>query len=61
MKSEVKTDSGIPRREFIQRVAVARKSFEAGASGIVVSREYEEMHVANLKAVGRAVRDLAKT
>jgi len=37
-----------------------RKAFEAGASGIVVSREYEEMHVANLKAVGRAVRELNK-
>ncbi|MBZ5497443.1 MAG: hypothetical protein LAP85_13665 [Acidobacteriia bacterium] len=36
------------------------KAFEAGAGGIVVSREYEEMHVPNLKAVGRAVRELAK-
>src|SRR5262249_36220786 len=36
------------------------KAFEAGAGGIVVSREYEEMRVANLKAVGRAVRELAK-
>ena len=35
-----------------------RRAFEAGASGIVVSREYEEMRVANLKAVGRAVREL---
>jgi hypothetical protein len=35
-----------------------RKAFEAGASGIVVSREYEEMRVANLQAVGRAVREL---
>ena len=35
------------------------KSFEAGASGIVVSRDYQEMHVANLRAVGRAMRDLA--
>jgi len=33
-----------------------RKAFEAGANGIVISREYEEMRVANLKAVGRAVR-----
>jgi hypothetical protein len=32
------------------------KAFEAGASGIVVSREYEELTVPNLKAVGRAVR-----
>ncbi len=36
------------------------KSFEAGASGIVVSREYEEMRVPNLQAVGRAIRELAK-
>jgi hypothetical protein len=31
------------------------KSFEAGAGGIVVSREYEEMRLPNLKAVGRAM------
>jgi hypothetical protein len=30
------------------------KAFEAGAGGIVVSREYEEMRLPNLKAVGRA-------
>jgi len=34
------------------------KAFDAGADGIVVSREYEEMRVPNLKAVGRAVREL---
>ena len=37
------------------------KAYEAGASGIVASREYEEMTVPNLKAVGRAVRDVMKT
>jgi hypothetical protein len=36
-----------------------RRAFEAGASGIVISREYEEMEVANLRAVGRAVRSFA--
>jgi hypothetical protein len=36
-----------------------RKAFDAGADGIVVSREYEEMRVPNLRAVGRAIRDLA--
>jgi hypothetical protein len=36
------------------------KSFEAGADGIVVSRDYQEMHVPNMQAVGRAVKDLAK-
>jgi hypothetical protein len=34
------------------------RAFEAGAAGIVVSREYEEMRLANLAAVGRAVRQL---
>jgi hypothetical protein len=37
------------------------KAFEAGADGIVVSREYEEMRLANLKAVGRAVREIVKS
>jgi len=35
-------------------------AFEAGAAGIVVSREYEEMRVPNLQAVGRAVRQLRR-
>ena len=38
-----------------------RKAFEAGAAGIVVSREYEEMRVPNLRAVGRAVRELKRS
>jgi hypothetical protein len=37
-----------------------RKSFEAGADGIVISREYEEMELNNLRAVGRAVRELTQ-
>lgn len=36
------------------------KAFKAGADGIVVSREYEEMRVPNLKAVGQAIRSLSK-
>jgi hypothetical protein len=36
------------------------KAFEAGANGIVVSREYEEMRVPNLRAVGRAIRELSR-
>jgi hypothetical protein len=37
------------------------KAYEAGANGIVVSREYEELTVPNLRGVGRAVRELGKT
>jgi hypothetical protein len=36
-----------------------RRALDAGAAGIVVSRDYAEMHAANLKAVGRAIRDRA--
>jgi hypothetical protein len=36
--------------------AAVVKAFAAGADGIVVSREYEEMRIANLRAVGRGVR-----
>jgi hypothetical protein len=35
------------------------KAFEAGAAGLVVSREYDEMRLENLRAVGRAVKDAA--
>ena len=38
--------------------AAATKAFEAGAEGIVVCREYQEMRLPNLRAIGRAVRDL---
>ena len=33
------------------------EALKAGAGGIVISREYEEMQVPNLKAIGRAVKD----
>jgi hypothetical protein len=33
------------------------RAFEAGASGVLASREYDEMRVENLRAIGRAVRD----
>jgi hypothetical protein len=34
------------------------RAFEAGAQGIVASREYSEMRVNNLKAIGKAVSEL---
>ena len=33
------------------------KAFEAGAKGLVVSREYDEMRLDNLRAVGKALKD----
>jgi hypothetical protein len=35
-----------------------RKVFQAGAAGLIISREYDEMRVPNLRAVGRAVREI---
>ncbi|MFP4144548.1 MAG: hypothetical protein ACLFV3_05345 [Phycisphaeraceae bacterium] len=35
-----------------------RRAFDAGADGIVISREYDEMRLDNLRAVGKAVREV---
>jgi hypothetical protein len=37
-----------------------KQTFRAGADGIVVCREYQEMRVPNLKAIGAALRELGK-
>jgi hypothetical protein len=41
------------------RAAVV-KAFEAGASGILISREYDEMRQENLNAIGETLRELGK-
>jgi len=41
-------------------VEVVKAAYAAGASGVVASREYEEMTVPNLTAFGRAVREVVK-
>jgi len=51
---------GSPRDDPDRVYQATRKALEAGASGVVASREYEEMRIENLKAFGRAVRDAAK-
>ena len=35
-----------------------RNAFQAGAQGIIVCREYQEMQVPNLRAIGKVVRSL---
>src|SRR5262249_25283511 len=47
---------GVEDPEEIYRAV--KRAYEAGAAGFVASREYEEMTVPNLKACGRAVREL---
>jgi hypothetical protein len=51
---------GAPSDDAETVYQATRKSFEAGAHGVVASREYEEMKVDHLKAFGRAVRDVLK-
>ncbi len=49
----------MPEREENVTFAVKR-AFEARANGIVVCREYQEMRLKNLRAVGKALRELGK-
>lgn len=54
---DVPTD-GNPMRSAPENVyRSVYRSFEAGAAGLLVSREYDEMRSENLAAVGRAVDD----
>jgi hypothetical protein len=48
---------GSPRDTPESVYLATRKALEAGASGVVASREYEEMRIENLEAFGRAVRE----
>jgi hypothetical protein len=54
---DVPTD-GNPMRSAPDRVhRSVYRSFEAGAAGLLVSREYDEMRMENLEAVGRGIDD----
>jgi hypothetical protein len=35
------------------------RAFDAGADGVMLSRQYDEMRIANLRAAGRAIRERA--
>ena len=51
---------GSPADEPETIYQAALNAFAAGAHGIVISREYEEMTVEHLRAVGRAVREVRR-
>ena len=48
---------GSPRDDADTVYQATRKALEAGASGVVASREYEEMQLDHLRAFGRAARE----
>ena len=41
----------------LQSVYLTIKSFEAGARGVLASRDYDEMRLSSIEAFGNAVRD----
>jgi len=59
-------DIGIPTGKNSRKAspedthAAVTAALKAGADGLILSRKYSEMRLANLSAAGRAVRDLAK-
>ncbi len=59
-------DIGIPTGKNSRKAspqdtyAVVAAAMKAGADGLILSRKYSEMQLANLAAAGRAVRDAAK-
>jgi hypothetical protein len=46
------------RPELLREVVTA--AFGAGAAGILISREYDEMRIGNLRAIGETLRELGK-
>ncbi len=56
-------DIGIPTGKSSRRAspedtyAAAKAALQAGADGLILSRKYSEMRVANLSAAGRAIRE----
>ena len=58
-------DIGIPTGRSSRKAspddtyAATRAALEAGAHGLIFSRKYSEMRLANLEAAGRAVREFA--
>ena len=59
-------DIGIPTGKNSRKAspedthAAVTAALKAGADGLILSRKYSEMQLANLAAAGRAVRDFAK-
>ena len=60
----------MPRRDFVRGIAVHSKrspaclappirAFDAGAAGVMLSRQYDEMRIPNLRAAGKAIRERA--
>lgn len=55
---DIPTGDGLKQTTPDDVYQAVRAAFEVGAHGIVLSRKYSEMKLANLKACGRALRDL---
>lgn len=49
-------DEGTPEDVY----QAVKATFEGGAHGIILSRKYSEMRLDNLRAAGRAIREVVK-
>lgn len=62
--NNIRRENAPPEHTFGSTPAGLRSAvtaaFGAGAAGILISREYDEMRVANLRAIGETLRDLGK-
>ena len=52
-------DIGIPTGKDSRKASAVAAALKAGAHGLILSRKYSEMRLANLAAAGRATRDAA--
>src|SRR5262249_14798394 len=55
---DIPTGAGEKKTEPDDVYAAVKAAFDGGAHGVLLSRKYSEMKLANLRAAGRAVRDL---
>ena len=55
---DIPTGAGEKKTQPDDVHAAVKAAFEGGAHGVLLSRKYSEMPLDNLRAAGRAIRDL---
>ena len=55
---DIPTGAGEKKTQPDDVYQAVKAAFEAGAHGVILSRKYSEMRLDNLRAAGRALRDL---
>ena len=55
---DIPTDKNEKKTEPSDVKAAVKAAFNAGAPGVILSRKYSEMKLANLAAAGEAIKEL---